>query len=58
VASGITQAGVMLGFTVGPTIGGYLWELLGPLVPYYASGLFFMLCLPIVPFIKEARKTT
>lgn len=58
VASGITQAGVMLGFTVGPTIGGYLWEFLGPLVPYYAAGLFFLLCLPIVPFVKDAPTTT
>jgi DHA1 family multidrug resistance protein-like MFS transporter len=57
VSSGITQAGIMLGFTVGPTIGGYLWETFGTLFPYYASALFFALCLPIVPFIKEVKKT-
>ncbi len=58
VAAGITQAGIMLGFTVGPTIGGYLWEFLGPLVPYYASALFFVLCLPIIPFIQDRRTMT
>jgi DHA1 family multidrug resistance protein-like MFS transporter len=57
VSSGITQAGIMLGFTVGPTIGGYLWESLGTLFLYYASAIFFALCLPIVPYIKEAPKT-
>jgi MFS family permease len=57
VSSGITQAGIMLGFTVGPIMGGYLWETLGTLFPYYASAIFFTLCLPIVPFLKEVRKT-
>lgn len=56
VSSGITQAGIMLGFTVGPIIGGYLWETLGTLFPYYASAIFFALCLPIVPFLKELKK--
>ena len=55
VTSGFTQMGVMLGFTVGPTVGGYLWETMGMASPYFASALFFVLCLPIVPLIARGR---
>lgn len=55
VTSGFTQMGVMLGFTVGPTVGGYLWETMGMASPYFASALFFALCLPIIPFIARGR---
>jgi len=55
VTSGFTQMGVMLGFTVGPTIGGYLWETMGMSFPYFASAFFFALCLPIVPLMARGR---
>lgn len=58
VSSGLTQTGLMLGFTVGPLIGGYLWETLGKAFPYYASALFFTLCIPILHFLREKRHTT
>ena len=50
---GLTQAGIMLGFALGPTIGGYLWEILGKGSPYYASALFIALCIPVMHFIRE-----
>ncbi len=53
LSSGLTQTGVMLGFTIGPYIGGYLWETLGRAFPYYASALFIILCIPVIPFIRE-----
>lgn len=55
LSSGLTQTGVMLGFTMGPYIGGYLWETLGGTFPYYASAFFLILCFPVLPFIKEKR---
>jgi DHA1 family multidrug resistance protein-like MFS transporter len=56
LASGITQTGIMLGFTIGPYIGGYLWEVMGQLTPYYGAALFFALCMPIIPFLREKEK--
>jgi MFS family permease len=53
VATGLSQTGIMLGFTLGPTIGGFLWETYGNTIPYYASALFFTICLTIIPFIRE-----
>jgi MFS family permease len=56
LASGFTQTGIMLGFTIGPYIGGYLWEAMGQLTPYYGAALFFVLCMPIIPFLREKRQ--
>lgn len=53
VSFGLTQAGIMLGFALGPTIGGYLWEILGRGSPYYASALFIALCVPVMHFVRE-----
>ena len=53
LSAGLTQTGVMLGFTIGPYIGGYLWETLGRAFPYYSSALFIILCIPVIPFIRE-----
>jgi MFS family permease len=55
ITSGFTQMGIMFGFTVGPTIGGFLWDTRGMSFPYYASALFFALCLPIMPFIARQK---
>jgi len=57
VSSGLTQTGLMLGFTVGPVIGGYLWETLGTAFPYYASAVFFAFCIPILHFLRERGNT-
>lgn len=54
VTAGFVQMGVMLGFTLGPLLGGYLWETLGMVFPYLASAVFFALCLVVTPSI--ARK--
>ena len=54
-SSGFFQTGIMFGFTIGPTIGGYLWETLGKIFPYYASALFFGFCIPIMAFITEKK---
>jgi DHA1 family multidrug resistance protein-like MFS transporter len=53
VSSGVVQTGIMLGFTAGPALGGYLWEGAGAAWPYYASAAFLALCVPILPFIRE-----
>ena len=53
LSSGLTQTGIMLGFTMGPYIGGFLWETLGRTFPYIASAFFLILCLPVIPFMKE-----
>jgi len=55
VTSGFTQLGVMLGFTTGPVIGGYLWDAQGMSFPYFASAFFFVLCLPIIPLMARKR---
>jgi len=56
VSSGFIQTGIMFGFTLGPYIGGYLWETFGKTFPYYASALFLALCILIMPFIREKGK--
>jgi DHA1 family multidrug resistance protein-like MFS transporter len=56
LASGFTQTGIMLGFTIGPYLGGYLWETMGQLTPYYGAALFFVFCIPIVPFLREKEE--
>ena len=57
VSSGLTHTGFMLGFTIEPYLGGYLWEPLGKTFPYYASALFLTLCIPIMPFLREVEKS-
>ena len=53
--SGFVQMGMMLGFTVGPAVGGFLWETMGTSFPYYSSAVFFALCLPIVRLINSKK---
>jgi len=55
LSSGLTQSGIMLGFTVGPTIGGYLWEIFGKTYPYYAAAFFLAICIPITSFISDRK---
>jgi len=49
--SGITQTGIILGFTIGPILGGYLWTSFTPAFPFFASSIFSLLCLPSLYFI-------
>jgi DHA1 family multidrug resistance protein-like MFS transporter len=56
VASGFIQMGMMLGFTLGPILGGYLWETLGMVFPYLASAIFFALCLAVTPTIARKQR--
>lgn len=51
LVSGITQTGIMLGFTIGPILGGYLWESFSPAFPFYASTILSILCIPSLYFI-------
>jgi DHA1 family multidrug resistance protein-like MFS transporter len=55
-ASGFVQMGVMLGFTLGPILGGYLWETRGMTFPYLASAVFFALCLSVMPLIARKQR--
>lgn len=56
VTSGFVQMGVMLGFTLGPVLGGVLWETQGMSSPYLASAVLFALCLSVMPSIARKRK--
>jgi len=53
MATGIRQTGVRLGFTIGPTLGGALWEAYGPRTPFYASAALIALSLPFLILITE-----
>jgi DHA1 family multidrug resistance protein-like MFS transporter len=57
VTSGFVQMGVMLGFTLGPVLGGILWEAQGMSSPYIASAFFFALCLSVMPSLAPKRNT-
>ncbi|MEM2905295.1 MAG: MFS transporter [Candidatus Bathyarchaeia archaeon] len=57
LATGIRQTGVRLGFTVGPTLGGALWELYGPRAPFYASAALIALSIPFLNQLKEECST-
>jgi MFS family permease len=52
LATGIRQTGVRLGFTIGPALGGALWEAYGALAPFYASSLLIALSILCLIFIE------
>ncbi|MEM2875604.1 MAG: MFS transporter [Candidatus Bathyarchaeia archaeon] len=52
-ATGIRQAGVRLGFTIGPTLGGALWEAYGARTPFYASAVLIAISIPLLILLKE-----
>lgn len=56
VITGFAQTSLMLGFTVGPLLGGLLWEGISPTAPFYASMLILAASLPIVPRLKISKK--
>ncbi len=53
ITTSLTQMGMMLGFTLGPYIGGYLWDTIGMTFPYYASAIFCTLCVASTRFISD-----
>jgi len=53
LATGIRQTGVRLGFTIGPTLGGVLWQTYGPTASFYASALLIALSIPFLIELKE-----
>jgi MFS family permease len=55
ITTSLTQMGMMTGFTLGPYIGGYLWDAVGMTFPYYASALFCVLCVASTRFISETN---
>jgi len=47
------QTAVRLGFTVGPLLGSYLWEMFTPLVALCSTSLFFAAALILTSFLKS-----
>jgi MFS family permease len=43
-AYGLYTLAAGLGATVGPLVGGWLYEALGPQAPFYANGMVLALC--------------
>jgi len=54
-AAGVRQTGVRLGGAIGPLVGAFLWETLGPPFSFYASAAAFTLSLPLILLIKEPK---
>jgi MFS family permease len=53
VITGFAQTSLMMGFTVGPLLGGLLWDGINPTAPFYASMLILAASLPMVPRLKK-----
>jgi len=49
----VRETSVRLGFTVGPIVGGYLWDIYDPATTFYASAAFFALSFLLVLLLKE-----
>ena len=50
---GLRQMAVRLGFTVGPIVGGYIWDVIGPMASFYATSIFFAVSLMFLLMLKE-----
>lgn len=50
------QAAVRLGFTVGPLIGGYLWDLFNPPMSFFATTFFFIISFVLILFLKDEMR--
>lgn len=53
VTISIRQTAVRLGFTIGPLIGGYLWNAYDPTTPFYATAACFAAALLFAFLLKE-----
>jgi MFS family permease len=56
VVTGFSQTSLMLGFSAGPLLGGFLWEKINPTTPFYASSAILALSLPIIYRLKTLKK--
>jgi len=56
IVTGFSQTSLMLGFSAGPLLGGFLWEKINPTTPFYASSVLFALSLPIIYRLKNLKK--
>ncbi|MEM2926483.1 MAG: MFS transporter [Candidatus Bathyarchaeia archaeon] len=52
LATGIRQTGVRLGFTIGPALGGALWQVYGAMAPFCASAMLITLSIFCLAFIE------
>jgi len=50
---GIRQAAVRLGFTIGPLIGGFLWDTFDVATSFYTATFFFAVSLVLLSLLKE-----
>ncbi|MBO3803289.1 MAG: MFS transporter [Candidatus Brockarchaeota archaeon] len=55
IVTGFAQTSMMLGFSVGPILGGLLWEGVGPAYPFYASAAVFAFSLPIILGLRPLK---
>jgi MFS family permease len=53
--SGLSEAGVSLGFTAGAALAGMLWESLGPETPLYVSSLIFAVAIPVALMLRSSK---
>jgi len=50
---GVRLAAVRLGFTVGPLIGGFLWDAFDPAISFYTTTCFFVSSFLLILLLKE-----
>ncbi len=53
--SGLFEASVRLGMTIGPTLGGILWENWGPQTPFYAASIIIATSIPTALLIERSQ---
>lgn len=53
VMIGFRLTAVRLGFTVGPIIGGFLWDTFGPAISFYTTTCFFVSSFVLILLLKE-----
>lgn len=55
--SGISDASIMFGFTVGPAVAGLLWDNIGHQVPFYASSLILGVSVPVALLLARSLRS-
>jgi MFS family permease len=53
IMMGVRLTAVRLGFTVGPVIGGFLWETYAPAISFYATAVFFAASFILILLLRE-----
>jgi MFS family permease len=54
--SGLFEAGIMGGYTIGPTVAGILWKQVGHHTPLYVSSLIFALSVPTALLLYRSTR--